>query len=282
MRLPIEPQHEVDKIRVSVRTDPNKLKAYIERIVVHWPHEFPPFPLAKRLSDAIAVPAGDSRACRVTLLDSAIASADSLRYMRAADALLGAPTNAVRVWAHTPHVAKMCLPLFYAFERDGLGSVLPGSLRFMITLKTHHVHSASYLLAHHTVLGRAAGLSEAQLTALSREDGTASDGFTAPERAAIDWAMQVARNTAKRDDTVFNELKKHFNHAEVVEMTALCAVTNNLDLIYNALRVPVESTSEIAALYKTVAGDPARLEKYLEQVVADWPQELPEIDAGPR
>ena len=209
------------------------------------------------------------------------AGADTARFITTASALFGATTNAIKVWAHTPHVAKMFVPFFFAFERDGAGSILPAPLRLMILLKTHHMHNARYLLAHHTALGRAAGLSESQLAALSHADAATSSEFSLPERAAIAWAAQVAPNIAKRNDAGFDELKKYFNPAEVVEITALCAITSNADLIYNALRVPAEPDADIIALYPAVAVDPARLRHYLEQVIADWPTEWPRIDAGP-
>lgn len=280
MRLPIEEQHEVDKIRTSVRTDPAKLKAYLERVLEFWPREFPAAVTFKSAAVAGALPAGESRVCRVPLLEANTAGADGARFIAAASALHGATVNAVKVWAHTPHVAKMFVPFYFAFERDGAGSLLPAPLRLMVLLKTHHKHRATYLLAHHTALGRAAGLGDAQLAALSRDDVAATAEFTPRERAAIAWAAQIAPNTAKRDETAFNELKKHFNDAEVVEMTALCALTANADLIYNALRVPLEPAVEIAAMYPAVATDPARLKCYLEQIVRDWPTVFPQIDAG--
>lgn len=281
MRLPIEERHEVDKIRASVRADPARLKAYLGGILQHWPREFPKASAVKPAARAGALPAGDARGCRVPLLDASTAGADGARFIIAADAMLGATTNAVRMWAHTPHVAKMFLPFYFAFERDGAGSSLPAPLRLMILLKTHHMHRANYMIAHHTALGRAAGLSETQLAALSRSDAATSAEFAPHERAAIAWAAQVAPNFAKRDEVAFNELKKYFNDAEAVEITALCAVSSNADLIYNALRVPVEPAAEVAALYSAVAADPARLKRYLEQVVTDWPREFPKIDVGP-
>jgi alkylhydroperoxidase family enzyme len=184
----------------------------------------------------------------------------------------------VKVWAHTPHVGKMFLPFYFSFERGGVGSLLPASLRLMLLLKTHHVHEARYTIAHHTVLGRAAGLSEAQLEALSRTDAAAEREFSAAERAAIAWAALVARNAAKRDEAVFNGLKSHFKDAEVVEMTALCALASNADLLYNALRVPLEPPTHLLTLYRSVAADPKKLKAYVEQVVADWPAVIPQID----
>ena len=176
----------------------------------------------------------------------------------------------------------MFLPFYFAFERDGVGSLLPAQLRLMVLLKTHHTHNARYMLAHHTLLSRASGLDEQRLNALSRADAAVAPLFSPRERAAIAWAALVATNSAKRDEAVFGELKKHFNHAEIVEMTALCAIASNADLIYNALRVPLEPAAELAALYPAVVAEPARLRRYLETVVADWPSMMPVIDAGPR
>ncbi len=282
MRLPIEEQHEVDKIRTSVRADPAKLKVYLERIVEFWPQAFPVPAAVSPAAGVAAAPAGDTRGCRVPLIEANTTDPNSARFIAAASALLGGATNAIKAWAHTPHAGKMFLPFYFVFERDGLGSILPATLRLMVMLKTHHMLHAPYLLAHHTVLAHAAGLTAAQLAALARADAASSAEFSPRERAAIAWAALVAPNTAKRDEAVFAALKQHFNDAEVVELTALCAFICDADLIYNALRVPVEPAAELAKLYSSVAVDPARLKRYLEQVLADWPSVFPQIDAGPR
>jgi len=131
------------------------------------------------------------------------------------------------------------------------------------------------MLAHHTLLGRAAGLDEERMHALSRADAAVAGEFSPPEQAAIAWTALVATNTAKRDETVFVELEKHFTHAEVVEMTALCAIASNADLIYNALRIPLEASDELAIMHSVVGVDPGRLRCYLETVVSDWPEVAP-------
>lgn len=281
MRLPIEEQHEVDKIRTSVRADPAKLKAYLERILDHWPVDFPKTAAVSTEPRSATVPAGDSRGCRVPLLDSGSADADSVFFLNAASVLMGGSSNAVKAWAHIPHVAKMFLPFYFAFERDGIGSLLPAQLRLIVLLKTHHIHKSRYMLAHHTLLGRAAGLDEERMHALSLADAAGTGEFSPPEQAAIAWTALVATNTAKRDETVFVELEKHFTHAEVVEMTALCAIASNADLIYNALRIPLEASDELAIMYSVVGVDPGRLRSYLEAVVSDWPAVMPLYDVGP-
>jgi alkylhydroperoxidase family enzyme len=280
MRLPIEPQHEVDKIRQSVRADPVKLKAYLERLVQYWPAEFPAVKLPQALEKDTGsrTPASSTVTAgppRVPLVDAQGAGSDSARFIEAAAGLQGGVTNAARTWAHIPNIAKLFLPLFVAFERDGAGSVLPASLRLMAMLTVHHVHRAPYLAAHHTVLARAAGLSSARIAALQSDAAAGSPGFSECEQAVIAWAEMVARNTAKRDDKVIAVLKQHLSDAQVVELTALCAVCSNADLIHNALRIPVERGDDVERLNRLVQIDPARLKAYLQSVTAAWPQVFP-------
>ncbi|MGZ8268335.1 MAG: carboxymuconolactone decarboxylase family protein [Burkholderiales bacterium] len=281
MCLPIEEQSEVDKIRQSVRADPERIKVYLERMVENWPSIFPEAQTrgGARLEARSDHPGDTGGPARVPLLDPATAPEDSRRFMDAAKKLLGALPNAVRMWAHVPHVGKLFLPFFVAFERDGLGSVLPGALRLMVMLKTHHVHSAGYLRAHHTALARAAGVTEEQLAALA-SGATAAPCFSERERAAIAWAEKVALNAAKRDKAVYDALRKHFVDAEIVELTALVAICSNADLVYNALRVPVERAEVVQALNSSIRLDPQRLRTYIRTLLADWPREFPVPDAA--
>ena len=76
-------------------------------------------------------------------------------------------------------------------------------------------------------------------------------------------------------DDAYSAIQAHFTDAEVVEMTALCAVANKMDRIHNALRLPVEPAADLAALYRSTRVDPARLRAYLVAVVEAWPQQLP-------
>jgi alkylhydroperoxidase family enzyme len=279
MCLPLEEQSEVDKIRQSVRADPARIKTYLERMLEHWPETFPePGEQGGTVSKANPYPPKDAGLPRVPPLDPATAARDSQRFMEAARQLLGTLPNSVRIWAHVPHVGKLFLPFFVAFERDGLGSVLPGALRLMVMLKTHYVHSATYLLTHHTALARAAGVTDEQIAALA-SGSTAESSFSSRDRAAIEWAEEVARNTAKRNQAVHEALRKNFNDAEVVELTGLVAICSNADLVYNALRVPTESANEVQALNNTLRLDPRRLKAYISTLLADWPSEFPIPDA---
>jgi alkylhydroperoxidase family enzyme len=280
MRLPIEEQHEVDKIRASVRADPERIRVYLQRMIEHWPQTFPAVanetatrPVAgNTLRGTAGHTAGSAR---VPLLDEHDAPRDSKRFIEAAALLFGGMTNAIRLWAHIPHIGKLFQPLYITLERDGAGSLLPAKIRLTVLLRTHAAHAASYLLAHHTLLARAAGITDEQRAALGSGEPASASFFSPRERAAIEWAGHVAKNTAKRHDDVFDNLKQLFSDAEIVELTALCAVCSNADLVYNALRLPVEPEDELTRVNRSIALPPERLEAYVQTVLRDWPETFP-------
>jgi alkylhydroperoxidase family enzyme len=285
MRLPIEPQHEVDKIRASVRADPERIRIYLRRMLEHWPQTFPgstnnPAARLRAVRTERGAPSDASAGARVPLLDARDAPSDGARFIEAAALLLGGVTNAIRMWAHIPHIGKLFLPLYVTLERDGAGSTLPATVRLMALLRTHSAHAASYLLAHHSALGRAAGVTEDQLVALASGHTASPSLFTPREQAAIEWAGHVAKNTAKRHDDVFENLKRQFSDAEIVELTALCAMCSDADLVYNALRIPVEPDGELAIVNSAIGLPPERLKGYLQTLLADWPAVFPIPDGA--
>ena len=66
------------------------------------------------------------------------------------------------MWAHIPAIAKLLFPLHISLEHEGGGSVFPTVLKTIARIKTSHVNSAPYTLAHATALGRAAGMTRTQ------------------------------------------------------------------------------------------------------------------------
>jgi len=289
MRLPIEEQGEIDKIKSSIRANPERIKAFIETLIKTWPTEFPtPSSIGDTGRNAVlnasTAPGGKSPvktmpvigSPRLPLLDNDKGSLDSVHFLAAARTLLGGISNAHRIWAHSPHVAKLFLPYQISLEREGAGSILQTSLKLFVLVRTANLNGATYSLAHRTALGRAAGISDELLAALNVKDCASSPLFSARERAALVWANHIADNTAKRREDIFDELKKHFSVAEIVELTGTCAMANRLDLVHNALRVPLESPVQIEALNRSVYLDPARIKGYFQTLLADWPQQFAE------
>jgi len=276
--MPIEAPHDVDKIRTSVRVDPGRVKAYIERLLADWPDD-PDFGGIRTSRSHAATPAPraqdatlSSAAARIPLLDKSTAGADGALFLDMAERLFGAIANSVRMWAHLPHLGKLVLPLQAALFHDG---VLPAPTKCMALLRTSTANAAAYSLAHGLASSRRAGLSDAQIHVLTAPGALDAAVFDARELAAIRWAELVSKNTAKADDSAFAELRAHFNDAEIVELTGACALANNFDRIHNALRIPVESAPVAAALNQAPSIESMALRQYLTDVVQRWPAVLP-------
>lgn len=270
MHLPIEEQGEVDRIKQSVRADPERIRGYLQRLVDDWPADaHAPKAAGTPVADRMPPAAG----ARLSLPDIENASPEAAQFLRAARELLGGVSNAVRVWAHVPHVGKLLVPFRLVLERAGAGNVLPPEIRLLARLRTARENRAAYSMAHASALARESGLKEVQIAvaAADADEGT----LAPPERAALAWATAMVPNAARRRDDLFAALRCHFDHAQVVELTALCAMANMTDRINNALHVPLEPQEEILALNRPAAISSARVKAYLEQVLADWPERLP-------
>ena len=283
MGLPLEAQHEIDKIKLSLRSDPVKLKTYLGQLIEDWPAEFPvPYataPAVKGAGKENHRPNLMRIKSALPLVDPRAATGETAIYLAAARQLYGGISNATRMWAHIPYIAKAFPPYHIVMEREGAGGVLPRTLTTMILLRTANLNAASYSIAHRTVLGRNAGLSDGQMDALAGADCSGSVLFSPAEHAALRWTEEVVTNMAKRRGDLFDELKKHFDNGELVEITGLCAMANHMDLAQNALRVPLETNAEIEALNREVRIDPNRVKTYLEMLYTNWPDEFPATPA---
>lgn len=96
------------------------------------------------------------------------------------------------------------------------------------------------------------------------------------------WAEHVTRNTARSRDDVYAEVRKHFNQAEIVELTLMSAFFNMFNRFMDSLTIPVEAQAEVDKIKRSLNLDPERVRTYLETVLDNWPQSFPEPDDTPR
>jgi 4-carboxymuconolactone decarboxylase len=113
--------------------------------------------------------------------------------------LAGTPLNVVRIGAHASP------PLFEAQGRLGWAianpEVLDPRLRETVILRVAYLSNSDYELHHHVPLGRAAGLTERELTAIERQDYAALDPLFA---AAARFTDEVVTQLSPADDTLAN------------------------------------------------------------------------------
>lgn len=118
----------------------------------------------------------------------------------------------VQVWAHRPAVAQAWLE---ALEHLHHG-LLPARLRELVRLRIAGITNCVAC----QVARKTDTVADADLACLASD----SDRFTAPERAALDYAERFAVDHTTVDDALYAELGRHFTVPEIVELNLYCAL----------------------------------------------------------
>jgi hypothetical protein len=111
------------------------------------------------------------------------------------------------------------------------------------------------------VLGQALGVTDAELEAL-QGDYRASALFDAREKAVIAWSEAMTLNTAKRDDTVWNELRALFSDPEIVDISLACGMFNMINRLNDSFRTELEPEEYNRRQHGAVGVTRAALETY--------------------
>ena len=93
-----------------------------------------------------------------------------------------------------------------------------------------------------SAVGRAAGISEAQLRALP--DYRTSDAFSTLERGVLDYAVAMTLTPVDVDEDLFTTLRRHFDDAQLIELTAAIAWENYRARFDHALGIQAQGFSE--------------------------------------
>lgn len=117
------------------------------------------------------------------------------------------------------------------------------------------------------MLGQALGLTDAEFDAL-QGDYRASTLFTDREKAALAWSEAMTLNTAKRDDAVWAQMRRHFNDAEIVEISLACAMFNMINRLNDSFRTELESEEYNRRQHGAVGVTAQALEHYACRICA--------------
>jgi hypothetical protein len=89
-------------------------------------------------------------------------------------------------------------------------------------------------------------------------DFQSSDKFTAPEKAAIKWAEVLTEMTYRgQNPEAMPELKKHFNSAQIVEITMISGFFNFWNRFTDGLQIDIEDAPVMNKFAKSATIDPA-------------------------
>lgn len=96
--------------------------------------------------------------------------------------------------------------------------------------------------------------------------------FDLREKAVLGWSEAMTLNTAKADDAAWNELRAHFNEAEIVEISLACAMFNMINRLNDSFRTELESEEYNRRQHGAVGVTKEVLEEYACVVCGKGPQ----------
>jgi alkylhydroperoxidase family enzyme len=94
-------------------------------------------------------------------------------------------------------------------------------------------------------VGREQGITDEQLADLA--DFERSSNFGAGEKAVLRYAEGMTRTPAEVSDAAFDDLKRHFDTAQIVELTTMIAFENLRARFNRALHVESDGFCELPA-----------------------------------
>jgi uncharacterized peroxidase-related enzyme len=209
---------------------------------------------------------------RLPKIEKENVSGQFANFYDAVTALLGRVPNFYRTISHAPWLAMLLLPFNAAVQRQWPGSRMSGRIKELVVIKTSHVNGCKYCYAHNTALGAAAGITHDEIIELSSDDYLQSKTLSDQEKAAVQWAEAVTRNTAATRDDLFAEMKRLFSDAEIVELTFVSAMFNMINRLNDSLQVPIEQQDEINLIKRSLDLDPAKIQAYVSWLSDFWPE----------
>ena len=144
----------------------------------------------------------------------------------------GKPNHFFRTMANRPEVLKNFVPLYGAIMGPGL---LEWRMKELVYLAVSFANECAYCSAAHIASSKKAGITEDEIAALRTEQDAP---FSAPERAAIQYARELTR-TADAGDTRA-ALGESFSSEQIVEMTLIVAMANFTNRFNNGLELKPE------------------------------------------
>lgn len=111
------------------------------------------------------------------------------------------------------------------------------------------------------MLGQALGLTDREFAAL-QGNYRESPLFDAREKAVLRWTEAMTWNTAKQDDEVWDEMRRHFTDQEIVEISMACALFNMANRLNDSFRTELEPEEYNRRQHKAVGVTERTLDEY--------------------
>ena len=142
--------------------------------------------------------------------------------------------NQVKVFAHRPPALKHIMGLLLDLADEAL---LPKRYLEIALVVVSKLNECTYCVAHHTPRLVDQGLGPETVANILEPD---CPGLDAVDKLVRDYAVQVTTKPQYMRDAIFEELKKHFTEAEIVELTLRTALCGFFNRFNDALQIGME------------------------------------------
>jgi uncharacterized peroxidase-related enzyme len=177
----------------------------------------------------------------VRLVDPEDADPTVTATLESGRAQYGLVLNTWRALLHRPQIFNAYLPYLRAVLGSG---EVPARTKDLAALAVAIANHCRYSASHRVAAGRASGLADDDFAALARGD---LGDFSAPERVAIDYAIQLTLRPQERrakepivDESVLSRLRESYTDPHVVELTATIALWNALTRFHRVMDFPLD------------------------------------------
>lgn len=142
--------------------------------------------------------------------------------------------NQVKVFAHRPAAVKHLMGLLLDFADE---AVLPKRYLEIVLVVVSKLNECSYCVAHHEPRLLDQGLEPQTVAHILDPD---CPGLDKIDRLVRDYAVQVTERPQTMRDAIFEELREHFNEAQIVELTLRIALCGFFNRFNDALQIGIE------------------------------------------
>jgi uncharacterized peroxidase-related enzyme len=150
--------------------------------------------------------------------------------------LRGKPGNVQKALAHRPEMLKAFLT-FYA----SVGRSLDRKLYELIYLCVSFINECHYCTQHHLASSKRVGLTTEDWKELKAGNFSR---YSEKDRAALNYVEKLTRAPHEINQSDFDELKKHFSDAEIVDIHMLAGLANLTNRLTDPLSLEVEFPEE--------------------------------------
>lgn len=161
-----------------------------------------------------------------------------LRKLTGREPRTGTGLEPVEIWAHAPKL-MVAMGKFNQAVRKADG--VEERVRHLVELKGAQMIGCEYCVDLGSQIARNSGLSDDELLALPRYQG--SELFSEREKTALDFTVAVMRTPVEVTDELFAQMQLHFSDRQLVELTALLTLVN-LDRFNAAFGIGAAGFSE--------------------------------------